>query len=35
MYTEKEVREMLDNYKFYQNMVEADIYDSDSTSVAQ
>lgn len=35
MYTEKEVREMLDNYKFYQNMVETDIYDSDSTSVAQ
>lgn len=35
MYTRDEVREMIHSYKWMQNIVESQIYDSDSTSVAQ
>jgi hypothetical protein len=35
MYTRKEVREMIDNYKWMNNVVASQVYDVDSTSVAQ
>lgn len=35
MYSRKEVREMLDNYKSYNNIIQAHVYDDDSTSIAQ
>ena len=35
MYTREEVREMIDNYKWMNNIVTSQVYDADSTSVAQ
>lgn len=35
MYTRDEVREMIHSYKWMQNIVESQIYDNDSTSIAQ
>ena len=35
MYSRKEIREMLDNYKAYSNIIKAHVYDDDSTSTAQ
>ena len=35
MYTRKEVREMIDNYKWMNNVVASQVYDADSTSIAQ
>lgn len=35
MYTRDEVRNMIDNYKWMRNIIEAQVYDADSTSTAQ
>ena len=35
MYTREEVRNMIDNYKWMRNIIEAQVYDADSTSTAQ
>ena len=35
MYTRDEVRNMIDNYKWMHNIIEAQVYDADSTSIAQ
>ena len=35
MYTREEVRNMIDNYKWMHNIIEAQVYDADSTSTAQ
>lgn len=35
MYTRDEVRNMIDNYKWMHNIIEAQVYDADSTSTAQ
>ena len=35
MYTREDIREMIDNYKWMNNIVTSQVYDVDSTSVAQ
>ena len=35
MHTRDEVRNMIDNYKWMRNIIEAQVYDADSTSTAQ
>jgi len=35
LYTRDEVRNMIDNYKWMHNIIEAQVYDADSTSTAQ
>ena len=35
MYTREDIREMIDNYKWMNNIVTSQVYDADSTSVAQ
>ncbi|MCG3401701.1 hypothetical protein K0017_05125 [Staphylococcus massiliensis] len=35
MYTREEVRRMINDYKWVQNVIESQVYDNDSTSTAQ
>lgn len=35
MYTREEIKRMINDYKWMQNVIESQVYDADSTSVAQ
>lgn len=35
MYNRKEIREMIDNYKWMKNIIDSKVYDNESTSIAQ
>ena len=35
MYSRKEIREMIDNYKWMKNIIDSKVYDNESTSIAQ
>ena len=35
MYNKKEIRQMIDDYKWMKNIIDSQVYDYESTSIAQ